>query len=137
MGLDKNNKNYFYNLGRVVAIVEIMEDTHPSWVRRVFSNASENLPYNLRQALAHDKHNIHGELIDPADIVLNRGELPKTPISACDENGQFWIGHYHERHYLDGKYNGCYGNVETVVEHYTPERIETFEEPKTIDELRR
>lgn len=137
MGLDKNNKNYFYNLGRVVAIVEIMEDTHPSWVRKVFSNASENLPYNLRQALAHDKHNIHGELIDPADIVLNRGELPKTPISACDGNGQFWIGHYHERHYLDRTYKGVFGKVETTVEKHVPERVDISGDSQPIDDLRR
>lgn len=137
MALDKNNKNYYYNLGRTVAIVEIIENQPISWKRKVFENAFVNLPYNLKNALKNSRHNIHNELIEPADIVLNGGEIPKEPMTAVDMNGLFWIGYYHEADFLDRTYKGVFGKVETTIEKHVPERVDISGDSQPIEDLRR
>lgn len=122
MALNKENKNYYYNLGRVVAIVEIIEDV--KLFSLVFDNAREKLPYHLNKALLKEKHNLHAELLDPANVVLMEGDLPSHVITAVDSTGVYAIGYYHQKSYLQGKYNGVFGLVETTIEHHVPYKIE-------------
>jgi hypothetical protein len=138
MGLDKENKNYCYNLGRVVALVEIVNGLQITFAGDVFNNAKDKLPYQLKEALRKEKHNLHGELIDPADVVLNSGELPSKPMTTVDVTGKYWIGYYHEKAYLADAYKGIYGIEEYIIEHHSPERIDVPEGmDNSIDELRK
>ena len=137
MGLNKENKDYFYNLGRTVALVEIMRGLPKTFISRVFDNAFANLPYNLSKALVMDSHNLHAELLGPANVVLMQGELPHGILTAYDPSGRYTIGYYHEMAYLDDKYKGAFGKVENVVEHHTPERLDAMVDDNSIGELRR
>ncbi len=83
MALDNIFNNFFYNLGRVVAITETMNDV-------------KNLVIQVKKK---QNHNLLPELIDPADIVLN-GELPSQVLEP-EKGNPYWIGYYHEKAYLD------------------------------------
>ena len=124
MGLNKDNENYYYNLGRTVALVEIMNGLSTRLMSQVFDNAFAALPYQLKKALFNDKHNLHAELLEPANVVLMKGEIPHGVMTACDSNGSYAIGYYHQKHYLEEKYHGIYGKVETVVVEHVPEKVE-------------
>ena len=137
MALDKNNKNYFYNVGRTVAIVEIMNELPDTWRGKVCDNAHQNLPYQLKKALFNERHNLHKELLDPAHVTLMEGDLPKTLMTVEDKTGLFWIGYYHEKAYLDETYKGIYGKVETTIEEHVPDQIAVTRDAEPIDELRR
>lgn len=138
MGLDKTNNNYCYNLGRVVAVVEIMNGLLITFASSVFNNANDKLPYQLKEALKKDRHNLHDELIYPSDVVLNNGTLPSKPITTIDTDGKYWIGYYHEKAYLADKYKGIYGVEEVIVEHHTPEQVDVpAGTDNRIDELAR
>ena len=137
MALDKNNRNYFYNVGRTVALVEIMNELPDTWRGKVCTNANQNLPYQLKKALFNERHNLHKELLDPANVTLMEGELPKTLMSVPDKTGSFWIGYYHEKAYLADTYKGIYGKVETTIEEHVPEPITVTHDAAPIDELRR
>lgn len=144
MALDKNNKNYYYNLGRTVALVEIMNGLDGMFMSKVFDNAFAYLPYHLKKALFNEKHNLHKELLEPADVVLMHGEIPHGILTAYDKTGSYAIGYYHEKHYLDSTYHGVYGKVETEVVEHVPERVDSTPEgvdatnnDNIIEELRR
>lgn len=138
MALDKKNNDYFYNLGRTVAIVEIMNELPDTWRGKVCSNAYQNLPYQLKKALFNDQHNLHSELLEPANVALMKGELPKTLMSVEDRKGTFWIGYYQEKTYLDKTYKGVYGKVETTIEEHVPKHIDVAPDiDNTIDDLKR
>ena len=137
MALDKNYKDYSYNLGRTVAVVEIMNGLPKTFRSDVFDNAMQKLPYQLNQALLKHKHNLFGELVEPAGVILNNWKLPSKVLSAIDPTGRFWTGYYHEKSYLADTYKGIYGTEETTVEHHTPERIEVTGGDNAIDELKR
>lgn len=131
MALDKTNKNYFYNVGRTVAIVEIMNELPDTWRGKVCTNAYQNLPYQLKKALFN-------ELLDPAHVTLMDGELPTTLMSVEDKTGLFWIGYYHEKAYLTDTYKGIFGKVETTIEEHVPEHIDVpADTDNTIDDLKR
>lgn len=138
MALNKDYKDYSYNLGRAVAVVEIINGLPRTFASEVFDNALQKLPYQLKTALNREKHNLHKELIEPADVVLNHGELPSKPVATIDNSGRYWIGYNHEKYYLTNTYKGIYGIEETTVEHYTPEHIDVkSDSDNTIDELKR
>jgi len=143
MALDKTSRNYFYNLGRTVALVEIMNGVE-RLVTQVNDNASEKLPYQLREALKKKDHNLINELIDPSDVVLNQGTLPSKVLDSATEGNTYWVGYYHEKAYLDETYHGVYGKVETEVSEYMPERVDYSPDgvnheakDNIIDELRK
>ena len=138
MALNKDYKDYSYNLGRAVAVVEIINGLRITFASDVFDNALQKLPYQLKTALNKEKHNLHKELVEPADIVLNHGELPSKTVSTIDPSGRYWIGYNHEKSYLANEYKGIYGIEETTVEHYTPDHIDVRPDTdNTIDELKR
>lgn len=124
MALNKENRNYHYNLGRTVALVEIINNLPHTFAGLVFDNANEKLPYQLNEALKRNSHNLHKELIEPADVVLNQGELPSKVMTAVDPFGKYWIGYYHQKSYLADTYQGVFGKVETEVTEHVPERID-------------
>ena len=124
MALDKEFKNYYYNLGRTVALVEIMNKLPQTFAGLVFDNANEKLPYQLNEALKRDSHKLHKELVEPADVVLNHGELPSKVLSSVDAHGTYWIGYYHQKSYLADTYKGVYGEVETEVSEHVPEKVD-------------
>lgn len=115
MALDKTNKNYYYNLGRVTALVEVMTDRPYNFVGKVFDNANNILPYWLKKALFNDKHNLHKELLEPADVVLMHGEIPKTLMTVVDKNGCFYIGYYQQNAYITEKYGTAIGKEEVTI----------------------
>jgi hypothetical protein len=121
MALNKDSKDLGYNLGRVVAIVEIIEGEN--LFSLVFNNAKEKLPFYLNKALSKKDHNLNRELVGPAEFILSK-ELPSKVITAIDDKGTYSIGYYHQKSYLEGKYHGNYGIVETTIEHHTPYIIE-------------
>lgn len=138
MALDKTNKNYYYNLGRVTAIVELMNDMPYNFVGKVFDNANNILPYWLKKSLFNDKHNLHKELLEPADVVLIHGEIPKTLMTVVDKNGSFYIGYYQQKSYITETYGTAIGKVETTIEEHVPERIDVpADTDNTIDDLKR
>lgn len=138
MALNKELKDYAYNLGRTVAVVEIMNGLRETFASDVANNAKEKLPYQLTEALKKINHNIYKELVDPADVVLNHGELSSKVITAIDSEGRYWIGYYHEKSYLTDTYCGIFGREEVTVEHYTPEHIDVSSGmDNSVDELRR
>ena len=138
MGLNKDFKDYSYNLGRAVAVVEIINGLRETFASQVFDNAKDKLPYQLKEALKKEHHNIYKELIEPADVVLNHGELPSNLFTAIDPMGRYWIGYYHEKAYLADTYNGIFGKVETTIEEHVPERIDVpADTDNTIDDLKR
>lgn len=138
MALNKEFKDYSYNLGRTVAVVEIINGLRDSFSSQVANNAKDKLPYQLTEALKNNKHNIHNELVGPADVVLNHGELPSKPVTAIDPVGRYWIGYYHEKSYLADTYNGIFGKEEVTIEHHTPEHIDVpADMDNTIDDLKR
>lgn len=138
MALNKEFKDYSYNLGRAVAVVEIINGLRQTFASDVANNAKDKLPYQLTEALKKHTHNIHKELTGPSDVVLNHGELPSKPVTAIDPMGRYWIGYYHENAYLADTYHGIFGKEEVTVEHYTPERIETTADAdNSIEELKR
>ena len=130
MALDKNFKDYSYNLGRTVAVVEIINGLRQTFASDVANNAKDKLPYQLTVAMKNERHNIHRELIEPSDVVLNHGELPSKPVTAIDPMGRYWIGYYHEKAYLADTYKGIFGKEEVTIEHHTPEHIDV---PAGID----
>lgn len=138
MALDKTSKNYCYNVGRTVAIVEIMNGLQSTFAAQVHDNAAAKLPYQLREALKNAQHNIHAELVEPADIALNVGDLPTKDMGSIDKTGSYWIGYYHEKAYLSEHYKGVFGKEEVTIEHHTPERV-SFDDTtdNTINELKR
>lgn len=127
MALNKESKDYYYNLGRVVAIVQIMQNLNSTFASDVFNNALEKLPYHLNIALRKNKHNLHKELLEASELVRRRAEFPKSIMTAYDHAGTYYIGYYHQKSYLQSKYNGIYGNVETSIEHHTPCKIDLKE----------
>ena len=138
MALDKTNKNYYYNLGRVTAIVELMNDMPYNFVGKVFDNANNILPYWLKKSLFNDNHNLHKELLEPADVVLMHGEIPKTLMTVVDKNGSFYIGYYQQKAYVTETYGTAIGKEEVTIEHHTPERIDVpADTDNTIDDLKR
>jgi hypothetical protein len=138
MALEKENKNYYYNLGRTVAVVEIMNGLQTTFSNKVFENAREALPYQLREALKKLTHNLLRELVEPADVVLNYGELPLKVMTSVDPMGLYWIGYYHEKAFLADTYKGVYGKVETTIEKHSPVRIDVSQcADNIINELRR
>ncbi len=138
MALSKENKNYYYNLGRTVALVEIINGLKNTFASLVFDNAKEKLPYQLAEALKKDAHNLHKELLEPADVVLNKGDLPSKMMTAVDPVGRYWIGYNHEKSYLEDTYKGIYGKEEITIECHTPEHIDATDlGDNRIDELRR
>ena len=138
MALDKTKKDYYYNLGRVTALVELMTAVPANFVGKVFDNANNMLPYWLKKALFNDKHNLHKELLEPADVVLMHGEIPKKMMSVVDKNGCFYIGYYHQKSYIAEKY-GCFiGKEEVIVKEHTPEPVAVpVNRDNGIDELKR
>ena len=143
MALDKTSKNYFYNLGRTVALVEIMNGVE-RLVAQVNDNAKEKLPYQLREALKKQDHNLYKELIGPADVVLNQGELPSQILDPATQGNTYQVGYYHQKAYLENTYHGMYGKVETEMTVHVPERIDFSPEgvnadgkDNTIEELRK
>ena len=138
MALNKDFKDYSYNLGRTVAVVEIINGLRETFASQVADNAKDKLPYQLKEALKKTSHNIHKELIEPADVVLNHGELPSKPVTSIDPMGRYWIGYYHEKAYLADIYNGIFGKVETIIEEHVPEHIDVpSDTDNTIDDLKR
>ena len=87
MSLNKENKNYCYNLGRTVALVEIINKLEHTFMSKVYDNAFVYLPYQLRNALFNDKHNLHKELLEPAHVVLMEGEIPHGILTSYDKTG--------------------------------------------------
>lgn len=134
MGLDKTNKNYFYNLGRAMAVVEIINGLQPSYRSLVYDNAKEKFPYQLREALRKTEHNLQKELLEPAEVVLTQGELPIRMLTP-DEGGKYWIGFYHEKAYLRDEYKGIFGTEEIVREEYTPKEVSPVKS-NDIEELK-
>lgn len=138
MALNKEIKDYSYNLGRAVAVVEIINGMRETFASQVADNTNDKLPYQLKEALKKQQHNIHKELIEPADVVLNHGELPSKPLTAIDPMGRYWIGYYHEKAYLANTYKGIFGKVETTIEEHVPEHIDVpADTDNTIDDLKR
>ena len=138
MALNKDFKDYSYNLGRTVAVVEIINGLRETFASQVADNANDKLPYQLKEALKKTSHNIHKELIEPADVVLNHGKMPSKPVTTIDPMGRYWIGYYHEKAYLADTYKGVFGKVETTIEHHTPERIDVpADTDNSIDDLKR
>lgn len=138
MALNKDFKDYSYNLGRTVAVVEIINGLRESFASQVADNAKDKLSYQLKEALKKQSHNIHNELVESADVVLNQGELPSKPVTSIDPMGRYWIGYYHEKAYLADTYKGIFGKVETTIEEHVPERIDVpADTDNTIDDLKR
>ena len=138
MGLNKDFKDYNYNLGRTVAVVGIINGLRETFASQVADNANDKLPYQLYEAVKKTSHNLHKELIEPADVVLNHGELPSKPVTTIDPMGRYWIGYYHEKAYLADTYKGIFGTVETTIEEHVPERIDVpADTDNTIDDLKR
>lgn len=138
MALNKDFKDYSYNLGRTVAVVEIINGLRETFASQVADNAKDKLSYQLKEALKKQSHNIHNELVEPADVVLNQGELPSKPVTSIDPMGRYWIGYYHEKAYLADTYKGIFGKVETTIEEHVPERIDVpAGTDNTIDDLKR
>lgn len=138
MALNKSSKNYCYNIGRAVAIVEIVNNLRGEFAAKVHDNASANLPYQLREALKNNHHILHHELVESADVTLNGGELPSKDMATIDKVGSYWIGYYHEKSYLADTYNGIYAKEEIIVSHHTPERMQVdADADNTINELKR
>lgn len=138
MGLNKDFKDYNYNLGRTVAVVGIINGLRETFASQVADNANDKLPYQLYEAVKKTSHNLHKELIEPADVVLNHGELPSKPVTTIDPMGRYWIGYYHEKAYLADTYKGIFGKVETTIEEHVPERIDVpADTDNAIDDLKR
>lgn len=138
MGLNKDFKDYNYNLGRTVAVVGIINGLRETFASQVADNANDKLPYQLYEAVKKTSHNLHKELIEPADVVLNHGELPSKSVTTIDPMGRYWIGYYHEKAYLADTYKGIFGKVETTIEEHVPERIDVpADTDNTIDDLKR
>ena len=138
MGLNKDFKDYSYNLGRAVAVVEIINGLRETFASQVADNANDKLPYQLYEAVKKTSHNLHKELIEPADVVLNHGELPSKSVTTIDPMGRYWIGYYHEKAYLADTYKGIFGKVETTIEEHVPERIDVpADTDNAIDDLKR
>ena len=138
MGLNKDFKDYNYNLGRTVAVVGIINGLRETFASQVADNANDKLPYQLYEAVKKTSHNLHKELIEPADAVLNHGELPSKPVTTIDPMGRYWIGYYHEKAYLADTYKGIFGKVETTIEEHVPERIDVpADTDNAIDDLKR
>lgn len=135
MALDKTNKNYYYNVGRCVAVIEIMNGLGIGFRSSVFNNANDKLPYQLKTALANDSHNLHNELLEPAEVVLLEGELPKK-IMDSEQGGSFWMGYYNEKSFVEEKYGGIFGKVTTERTEYTPSAVSAVED-NNIEELER
>lgn len=134
MALDKESKNYCYNLGRTVAVVEAMNGVE-RLASQVNDNAAEKLPFQLREALKKQNHNLLPELIDPADIVL-KGEMPSKVLEPMQGN-TYWVGYYQEKSYLEKTYKGIFGKVETEVTEHIPERVVATTTDNVIDELKK
>lgn len=144
MALNKEFKDYSYNLGRAVAVVEIINGLRQTFASDVANNAKDKLPYQLTEALKKHTHNIHKELTGPADVVLNHGELPSKPVTAIDPMGRYWIGYYHEKAYLADTYHDYYeltGDVglERLIDNNISKKISMSEYLKKItkEELRK
>lgn len=138
MGLNKDFKDYNYNLGRTVAVVGIINGLRETFASQVADNANDKLPYQLYEAVKKTSHNLHKELIEPADVVLNHGELPSKSVTTIDPMGRYWIGYYHEKAYLADTYKGIFGKVETTIEEHVPERIDVpADTDNAIDDLKR
>lgn len=138
MALDKTNKNYYYNLGRVTAIVEAMNQLPYSFVGKVFDNARNILPYWLTKSLLADRHNLHRELLEPADVVLMHGEIPRRLMTVVDTSDRFYIGYHHQKAYIAKTYGTALGKEEVTIEHHTPEHIDVPANiDNTINELKR
>ena len=138
MALNKDFKDYSYNLGRTGAVVEIINGLRETFASQVADNANDTLPYQLYEAVKKTSHNLHKEMIEPADVVLNHGELPSKSVTTIDPMGRYWIGYYHEKAYLADTYKGIFGKVETTIEEHVPERIDVpADTDNAIDDLKR
>lgn len=88
MALNKDFKDYSYNLGRTVAVVEIINGLRQTFASDVANNAKDKLPYQLTEALK--KHNwtnarIGMELGMDADEVLRLKQITGLAEAFKDE----------------------------------------------------
>ena len=75
MALNKDFKDYSYNLGRAVAVVEIINGLRQTFASDVANNAKDKLPYQLTEALKNED--------DTAVVITLSGKLSGTYQSAC------------------------------------------------------
>ena len=138
MSLDRECKNYHYRLGRLVAVVEAIENPDVCFSSRVFDNAGQKLRPLLDFAMKKSGHILSKELFELAPVGLDERKLPFESIGNTNHGTTYWLGYHHEKSYIEKNFAGCLGIVKTEVEHHVPERIEAPAiERAAIEELRR
>ena len=122
MSIDRNCINYHYRLGRLVAVVEAIENPDVCFSSRVFDNAGQKLR----------------PILELAPVGLDERKLPFESLGNTNHGMTYWLGYHHEKSYIEKNFAGCLGIVKTEVEHHVPERIEVHAiERADIEELRR
>ena len=138
MSIDRNCINYHYRLGRLVAVVEAIENPDVCFSSRVFDNAGQKLRPILELAMKKSGHVLSKELFELAPVGLDERKLPFESLGNTNHGMTYWLGYHHEKSYIEKNFAGCLGIVKTEVEHHVPERIEVHAiERADIEELRR
>ena len=138
MSIDRNCINYHYRLGRLVAVVEAIENPDVCFSSRVFDNAGQKLRPILELAMKKSGHVLSKELFELAPVGLDERKLPFESLGNTNHGMTYWLGYHHEKSYIEKNFAGCLGIVKTEVEHHVPERIEVHAiERAAIEELRR
>lgn len=135
MGLDKTNVDYYYNLGRLIAIVEIMNDLDVLFINRVIENPKQGMPFQLREACRKMNHVLYKELMSADENVALKKDFESEQIKP-EPCGRVFIGYYHEKKYIGDNYK-VLGNVSTTVEHHDPEPVSDLNQPNEISELKK
>lgn len=129
MPLDRECKNYHYSLGRLVAVVEAIENPDVCFSSRVFDNAVQKLLPVLRDTLnrankATEKHPLTDELFELAPVGLDERKLPFQSLGDTGHGMTYWLGYEHEKKYIADNYPSLYGEAVTEVPHHVPEHVD-------------
>lgn len=97
MGLDKNNSNQYYLLGRFWAVVEMCNEVRfsPTQVDQLFLDPTSVWRFDLNKQRNTD---LRQEILAlaPADGWPQRQLTPS-------EASKVWVGYYHQKAYLEPK----------------------------------
>lgn len=129
MALDRDCKNYFYRLGRLVAVVEKMAKVPQTFSGSVYDNAEQKLLPDLRDTLNNankvtEKHPLTDELFELASVGLDERKIPFECIGNTGHGMTYWLGYEHEKKYIMDNYPSLCGMAVTEVYYHVPEHVE-------------
>lgn len=132
MALDRKNTDRHYNIGRLTAVIQLMNDLDVLFTNRVSENPKQALDIQVRDACRKQKHVLYDEFMNIYEILFN--EDFESQMMKPVDCGRFFIGCYHEKKYISDTYPAI-GNVSTTVQTHEPDVVSVLSTTNEIPDL--